>query len=79
MDKSKLQIGTELVAINPCLMRSTGEEALVVGKEYKIIDLTKDEDDEDEVVIIDEQNEEHWFLVDELCGFFTYKGIKASN
>jgi hypothetical protein len=76
MEKSKLQIGSELVAINPCVMRTTGEEALVVGKEYKIIDLTKDEDedDEDEVVIIDEQNEEHWFLVDELPKWF-----KTSN
>jgi len=70
MEKSKLQIGSELVAINPCVMRTTGEEALVVGKEYGIIDLTKDDDDEDEVVIIDEQNEEHWFLVDELPKWF---------
>ena len=79
MEKSKLQIGTELVAINPCLMRSTGEEALIVGKEYKISYLDTDDEDNDCIVIIDEQNEEHWFLVDELSGFFTYKGLKASN
>jgi hypothetical protein len=72
MEKSKLQIGTELVAINPCLMRTTGEEALIVGKEYEIIDLTKDDEDNDCIVIIDEQNEEHWFLVDELSKWLNF-------
>jgi len=74
MEKSKLQIGTELVAINPCLMRSTSEEALIVDKEYKITYLDTDDEDNECIVIIDEQNEEHWFLVDELSKWF-----KTSN
>lgn len=65
-----LEIGKKLEAIDPCVMRSTGEEALIVGKEYEIIDLTISEDDDESIVIIDEQNEEHLFPIEELSKWF---------
>lgn len=55
-------------------MRSTGIESLIVGKEYEIIDLTIDDNDNDCIVIIDEENEEHLFPIEELSKWF-----KTSN
>jgi hypothetical protein len=69
-----IKIGKKLEAINPCTMRSTGEESLIVGKEYEIIDLTIDDNDNDCIVIIDEENEEHLFPIEELSKWF-----KTSN
>ena len=65
-----LKIGKKLEAINPCIMGSTDEETLIVGKEYEIIDLTIGEEDDECIVIIDEQNEEHLFPVNELSKWF---------
>ena len=69
-----LEIGKKLEAIDPCVMRSTGIESLIVGKEYEIIDLTIDDNDNDCIVIIDEENEEHLFPIEELSKWF-----KTSN
>ena len=69
-----LKIGKKLEAINPCVMRSTGEEALIVGKEYEIIDITIGEENTECIVIIDEQNDEHEFPIEELSKWF-----KTSN
>jgi hypothetical protein len=69
-----IKIGKKLEATNPCTMRSTGEESLIVGKEYEIIDLTIDDNDNDCIVIIDEENEEHLFPIEELSKWF-----KTSN
>lgn len=69
-----LEIGKKLEAIDPCVMRSTGIESLIVGKEYEIIDFTIGEEDDDCIVIIDEENEEHLFPIEELSKWF-----KTSN
>ena len=69
-----LEIRKKLEAIDPCVMRSTGMESLIVGKEYEIIDLTIDDNDNDCIVIIDEENEEHLFPIEELSKWF-----KTSN
>ena len=69
-----LKIGKKLEAINPCKMFQWEEESLIVGKEYEIIDLTIGEEDDECIVIIDEQNEEHLFPVNELSKWF-----KTSN
>ena len=69
-----LEIRKKLEAIDPCVMRSTGIESLIVGKEYEIIDLTIDDNDNDSIVIIDEENEEHLFPIEELSKWF-----KTSN
>ena len=69
-----LEIRKKLEAIDPCVMRSTGIESLIVGKEYEIIDLTIDDNDNDCIVIIDEENEEHLFPIEELSKWF-----KTSN
>lgn len=74
MEKSKLQIGSELVAINECVMRTTKVPALKIGKKYPIVDFTDDEDDPTEVavVIMDEKNEEHLYPINELEDYFTF-------
>jgi len=69
-----IKIGKKLEATNPCVMIHTGEESLIVGKEYEIIDLTIDDNDNDCIVIIDEENEEHLFPIEELSKWF-----KTSN
>jgi hypothetical protein len=65
-----LEIGKKLEAIDPCVMRSTGEETLIVGKEYEIIDLTIGEENNECIVIIDEENDEHEFPIEELSKWF---------
>ena len=69
-----LKIGKKLEAINPCKMYTTGEESLIVGKEYEIIDLTIGEEGDECIVIIDKQNTEHLFPINELSKWF-----KTSN
>lgn len=69
-----LEIGKKLEAIDPCVMRSTGIKSLIVGKEYEIIDFTIGEEDDDCIVVIDEENEEHLFPIEELSKWF-----KTSN
>ena len=65
-----LKIGKKLKAIDPCVMRSTGEDSLVVGDEYEIIDLTISEDGDESIVIMDKENEEHLFPIEELSKWF---------
>jgi hypothetical protein len=74
MNKSNLQIGSELVAINKCTMNRTFENSLVIGKKYPIVEFTEDEDNPIElaVVIIDEQNENHLFSIADLENYFTF-------
>ena len=69
-----LEIGKKLEAIDPCVMRSTGKDSLVVGDKYEIIDLTISEDDDESIVIMDKENEEHLFPIEELSKWF-----KTSN
>ena len=68
-----LEIGKKLEAINPCVMKRDGIESLIVGKEYEIIDLIVDDED-DCIVIIDEQKDRHYFPIEELSKWF-----KTSN
>ena len=65
-----IKIVKKLEASDPCVMRSTGEESLIVGKEYEIIDLTVSEDDDECIVIMDKKNEEHLFPIEELSKWF---------
>lgn len=72
MNQKNLEIGIELEAISECVMKTTGDKALIIGKKYPIIAFTEDEDNADEmaVVIIDEQQEEHLFGITKLENYF---------
>lgn len=53
-----LKIGTILKAINPCLMKDSGKEALIVGQEYVIIDFFIND-----FVVKSEVDDNHFFNV----------------
>jgi hypothetical protein len=72
-----IKIGKKLEATDPCVMIRTGEESLIVGKEYEIIDTSIDDEDGDCIIIIDEQKERHYFPIEELSKWF--KWFKTSN
>ena len=64
-----IAVGNTLKAINSCVMLRNGEESLKVGKVYEIIQIAENEG-EDCVVVIDEQNEEHYFPISEIKTWF---------
>ena len=63
-----VQVGTVLIAVDPCRMEGGNEEALIVGKEYKVEYVCNGQ-----VVIIDEGSHEHFFDLDTLNKFFKIK------
>lgn len=63
-----MQVGTILIATDPCKMNFCETEALVVDKEYAVIEASKDE-----IFIESEFNEEHCFSMDILSEFFIVK------
>jgi hypothetical protein len=85
ISKNELKAGDKLIAINPCIMRTTKVEALTIGKEYEIIAIERDEDkdyisktlDEYEeyeaeyyISIINDQGDEHLYPINELEDWF---------
>jgi hypothetical protein len=85
MTKEQLKAGDKLTATNPCLMRTTKVEALTIGKDYEILAIERDEDKdyiskildeyeeyeaEYDVLIIDDQGEEHLFPIEDLETYF---------
>jgi len=57
--------GMILVAKDPCLMQNFKKEALVVGKEYPILEVHGDS-----IVINSEFTSKHWFSFDIIGHFF---------
>jgi hypothetical protein len=85
ISKNELKAGDKLIAINPCTMRNSGINALTVGKEYEILAIERDEDkdyiskilDEYEeyeaeysILILNDQEEEHLYPINELENWF---------
>jgi len=69
ISKNELKVGDKLTAISPGTMISTAINALTIGKEYEIM-IFEEDDDEDYVLIIDDQNDEHLYPVNELEKWF---------
>jgi hypothetical protein len=65
-----MKVGDIMIAVQVCYMRSTRSNALTIGKEYEILKI-----DDDEYMIIDDNEEEHWYDVeiDEYLTFGRYK------
>jgi hypothetical protein len=72
MNKNQLKVGDKLTAINPCTMRTSLEYSLTIGKEYEIIAFDR-EDNEDCILIIDDQGDEHLYPISELEKWFDVK------
>jgi hypothetical protein len=85
ISKNELKAGDKLIAINPCTMINSGINALTVGKEYEILAIERDEDkdyiskilDEYEeyeaeysILILNDQEEEHLYPINELKDWF---------
>jgi len=69
ISKNELKVGDKLTAISPGTMISTAINALTIGKEYEIM-MFEEDDDEDYVLIIDDQNDEHLYPINELEKWF---------
>ena len=93
ISKKQLNVGDKLIAISPCTMNDTTIDALTVGKEYEIksFELNEDEnydlipDDEFEdydflncILIIDDQDNEHLYPINELEKWFKLKDTSSS-
>ena len=64
----KIEIGTVLIANNPCKMTDFDFEALILGKEYPVHAIFKNE-----AIINSEFTDNHHFDIDELDLYFTIK------
>jgi hypothetical protein len=53
---TNLEVGTKLIAIDPCIMKGLKKSTLTVGKKYKITDIIRNF-----IFIIDDCNEKHLF------------------
>ena len=62
MKKTKLEVGTVLIAIDPCIMVDTGIPSLTINKEYKITITSKNE-----FCIVDDQMNNHWYNMYEVA------------
>jgi hypothetical protein len=72
IERGDLEIGTNLYAIQKCVMHSTREEALTIGKAYPIIGFEPENPYAKEaIIIIDDQEDEHLFDIYDLHEFFT--------
>ena len=85
MTKEQLQAGDKVKAINPCLMRTTKVEALTIGKDYEILAIERYEskdyiskipskyeeyEAEYDVLIKNDQGDEHLFPIEDLETYF---------
>lgn len=61
----ELEIGQKIIAIDPCVMFGSQNEALKVGKEYEIKAISKSS-----ITIQSEEAVNHTFYLDELYKFF---------
>ncbi len=68
--------GTVLIAKDPCIMKWTGERALIVGKEYTVTQVVglDVEDFEDGYIRIDSELGDHKFIVEDVNKYFDIKG-----
>jgi hypothetical protein len=88
MTKEQLKVGDKLTAINPCLMITTKVEALTIGKDYEILAIERYEDKdyiskipskyeeyeaEYDVLIKNDQGDEHLFPIEDLETYFDVK------
>ena len=64
MNKYNLKVGDKLTAIDVCKM-STGEEAMMIYKEYPIVSLTIED-----IVIETKISKKHYFPISELHKYF---------
>lgn len=55
-----------LVCIKDCLMRNDNRSTLTIGKEYTIEDF-----DGEDFMIIDDEEDFHWFPIEEVNLYFT--------
>jgi|694.fasta_scaffold06641_31 hypothetical protein len=70
--REQLEIGTILYAVQPCIMKTTGEKSLTIGKAYPITEFYRETPEEEEMlVIIDDQEDEHCFDFYDLHKYFT--------
>jgi len=68
MSKERLKKGSILIAKTECRMYGGTECALIIGKEYEIKDVTRDE-----IIIDSELGGEHYFSIDESAKHFYEK------
>jgi hypothetical protein len=72
IERKDLEIGTNLYAIQKCVMHITREQALTIGKAYPIIGFEPvDANGKEAIIIIDDQEDEHLFDIYDLHEFFT--------
>lgn len=63
-----------LEAIDRCKMKTTQVYTLTIGKEYEIKDRYFDEtEDEDVILIIDDEEDEHEFPISDINKYFKIK------
>lgn len=62
---AELNVGDELEAIDPCVMRLTGRASLVVGKKYKVREVLNSR-----VMLYDEVDFAHWFIERQINTYF---------
>lgn len=69
------RVGIKLIANNPCLMNKDNRPTLTVGKDYIIVlvDEFSDESENGDFAVVDDEDELHWFPIDEYDGFFKIK------
>ena len=74
--KSKIyleyKVGAVLIAINECEMQDDLENALIIGKEYKVL-ATKNDKDGMNIVVKSEKHDEHLFRFSEVLNYFKIK------
>ncbi len=63
----KLEVGSTIVAKDPCKMEDGGEETLTVGKEYKITQLNHNW-----LTINDDDGDDHDFELTEFDIYFNH-------
>lgn len=68
----EIKKGTKLIAIDPCKMNCNGEKALIVGKEYTVLEIDVDDYEGESIVIESEIDDNHYFDTAELKDFFTF-------
>jgi hypothetical protein len=69
LSKNELNVGDKLIAVDVCTMRTSLEYSLTIGNEYEIIAFDR-EDNEDCILIIDDQGDEHLYPISELEKWF---------
>ena len=65
----RLEVGTKIIATDPCIMDNRGTAALTVGNTYEILSINKFE-----FVIHDDQADLHIFAANEFDEFFMIPG-----